>query len=344
MYTALLRGLNRPRVVASSRSRSPFCLGTPYRCQSSEPEVAEQESEVDKPSSIGDAPLPAGNKLRAARDLGVVIANRSVPSQLPWDSLDTAPSNPQVSRKSNRSISTPPAAVRSRSRPSDASRSVSASLPWDAPPGVHRSSKSGSVAAIAPLSVQREMDRVGMVATDLSRAGVPPPPSVTRTVKQSNVSRHQTNAARPEKAQETVRLPWERMVDGLVSGDGSRTGKKAEGNPVGRSQSKLEQLTDDWARSDPLGNERLGGAVSQQQVSLMPFVFPPPFYSHSNGQGSVIRDCFASVSFTARKRTLGNIINVLKLERHNALYVQRILTISTSLTIVEGTPEYTIQM
>lgn len=293
MYTALLRGLNRPRVVASSRSRSPFCLGTSHRCQSSEPEVAEQESEVDKPSSIGDAPLPAGNKLRAASDLGAVLANRSIPSRLPWDSLDTVPSNPQVSRNSNRSSSTPPA-VRSRSRPSDASRAASASLPWDALSGVQRSSKSEFDAAKAPLFVQGEMDRVGMVATDLSRTGVPPPPSVTRSVKQSNVSRHQTNAARPEGAQETVRLPWERMVDGLVSGDGGRItdklpGKEVEGNPVGRSQSKLAQLTDEWARSDPLGIEGLGGAVSQQQVSLMHLAFLPPFYSHSNGQGSVIR-------------------------------------------------------
>lgn len=272
MYTALLRGLNRPRVVASGRPRSPFYLGTSHRCQSSEPEVAEQESEVDKPSSIGDAPLPAVDKLRAARDLGAVLANRSVPSRLPWASLDTVPSNPQLSRNSNRSSSTPPAAVHSRSRPSDASRAVSASLPWDAPSGVQRSSKSELDAAVAPLSMQGERDRVGVVATDLSRAGVPPPPSVTRSVKQSNVSRHQNNAAQPKGAQETVRLPWERMVDGLVSGDGGRStdklaGKEVDGTLAGRSQSKLEQLTDDWARSDPPGNKELGGAASQQQVS-----------------------------------------------------------------------------
>ena len=269
MYTALLRGVYRPRVFVVTGSRFPFYLRVVHRCHSSEAEIAKQENEMDKPdSSTDNASLLAADKLRSVRGLRNERAANPASSRLPWASLDTVPPKPWVSSRSDRP--SPPAAIPLRSGPNDASRAVSARLPWDVPVGMQRSSESKMNGDTTPVPVEGAAEKVGVTGAKPVRARIQPLPSASQDMEQSDVSRHQSNT-QIAGGQATARLPWERMIDGLVSGDGERGDSVAEkddgdGIPAGRTQSKLEQLTDEWARSGPPGQAGLSGAAKAQQV------------------------------------------------------------------------------
>lgn len=266
MNAVLLRGLRRPKAVVCSGS--PFYLRA-VRCQSSEPEQVAEEEHHDFEghagafSSSDNAPIPEA--LPHGCDTDVSPLNGLTSSQLPWAAFaSTLPSKPQ--QQLNRNDKIPDALA--RSRPGGASTAVSVPLPWEALSGLQQPPGSKLNGEVTPRSLRDEGSRAPLGTSVGSQQEALPSPVTRDTAPRAHPlhSIQQNTNAQHANPQSAVRLPWERMLDGLPSKPkgGVVASAPATGSAEQTCVRNLEGLSKGLAASGRAAEWRLNGGSNQQ--------------------------------------------------------------------------------